>query len=213
MTSDSPSQGTGRTEQANSATERYRILCVEDDEAARVVLTAALRDFAPRFATTGSEAIRVLHAETFDAFVLDLWLPDYNGIPLCREIRAHDPNVPIVMWTVADKEELQGRAMRAGANAFLRKGPDYEILQETLRRLIAEADTRAIGAYTIAQDVLDDLKQRYRESAGYSAQSPEAASTSLGRLAHARVLTAYLGAGGTRSRFEKWWQGSLGSGL
>jgi DNA-binding NarL/FixJ family response regulator len=147
--------------------------------------------------------------EYFDGFVLDLWLPDYPGVPLCREIRAHDPHVPIVVWTVADEAELQGRAMRAGANAFLRKGPNYDVLQDTLRRLIAAADERAIGAYSKAQQMLASLKGRYREASTYATQSKQDRIAGLDQLARALVLDVYLSGGGTRRRFEQWWRRAL----
>ena len=81
----------------------HTILCVEDYEPTRAVMSAALRELSPAFAADGREALTRLNAETFDAFVLDLWLPDYTGIPLCREIRDIDPHVPIVFWTIAEK--------------------------------------------------------------------------------------------------------------
>lgn len=194
-------------------TAARRILCVEDDEASRVVLAGALKAFSASFANTGGDAVRRLHSHVFDAYVLDLWLPDYNGVPLCREIRRHDPHVPIVIWTVADKGELEGRARRAGADAYLHKGPDFDILVDTLHRLNAGSDERASAAYSTAHRTLTALTARYRASAAYAAQSHEEARASVERVARSRTLDAFLSVGGTRSQFERWWAPALESCL
>src|ERR1700754_3401212 len=116
----------------------HTILCAEDYEPTRAVMAAELRTWSPAFAADGREAVARLNADVFDAFVLDLWLPDYTGIPLCREIRDIDPHVPIIFWTIADGDDLRARALRAGATAYLRKGAEYEPLRDKLHELIGE---------------------------------------------------------------------------
>src|ERR1043165_1653263 len=139
----------------------HKLLCVEDYEPTRAVMSAALRQYSPAFAADGREALTRLNAETFDAFVLDLWLPDYTGIPLCREIRDIDPHVPIIFWTIADGVDLRARALRAGATAYLRKTEEYEPLRDKLRELIGEADERCSLAFSAAGATLAEIKARY----------------------------------------------------
>ena len=183
----------------------HRVLCVEDYEPTRAVMSAELKPYSPVFAADGREALARMNADAFDAFVLDLWLPDYSGIPLCREIRDIDPHVPIVFWTVADGEELRARALRAGATAYLHKSADYTSLRAKLDELLATADERCSRAYPAAEETLAEIRARYAGTESYRSQSPEAAGESLRRLAKPRACEAFLEAGGTLSRFERWW--------
>lgn len=187
----------------------HRILCVEDYEPARAVMAAELAAFAPCFGADGHEALARMNSDTFDAFVLDLWLPDYTGIPLCRQIREIDPHVPIVFWTVAQDEELKLRALRAGANAYLHKSDDYGPLRERLGALLRGSDERCARAYDAAARTLAEVRERYAATDSYRTQSAAAARASLERLGKPRTREAFLEAGGTLSRFERWWATAL----
>jgi CheY-like chemotaxis protein len=101
------------------ADHRARILCVEDDASSRAVVAAALRDYQPEFADNGGDAVAAVNAAPFDLIVLDHWLPDYTGAALCREFRREDPHVPIIFWTVVERDQLEERTRRAGASAYL----------------------------------------------------------------------------------------------
>ena len=193
----------------NNPQTAHRILCVEDYEPTRAVMAAELKRFSPVFAADGHAALTLMNKETFDAFVLDLWLPDYTGIPLCREVRDIDPHVPIVFWTVADGEELRSRALRAGASAYLHKSADGAPLCEKLSELLASADERCSRAYAAADAALSDVKTRYAGTQSFRSQSADAARTSIARLAKPRTREAFLEAGGTLSRFERWWSHAL----
>ena len=72
--------------------DRPSVLCVEPDAGARECLHGALADYDCSFAVNAYEALRALHSQPFDAYVLDYWMPDWSGPLLCREIRKHDPH-------------------------------------------------------------------------------------------------------------------------
>lgn len=188
---------------------RVRILCVEDYEPTRAVMAAELSEFAPVFAPDGREALARMNSESFDAFIVDLWLPDYNGIPLCRQIRNIDPHVPVIFWTISDADELTTRALRAGATAYIRKEADYGPLREKLRELRARADEACTRADAAAATTLAQIRERYAATESFKAQSDEAVRASLTRLAKPRTREAFLDAGGTLSRFERWWAKAL----
>ena len=119
-----------------------KILCVEDYEPTRAVMSAALREFELTFAASGRDALVQLNSTAFDALILDVWLPDYDGISLCRDIRRDDPHVPIICWTVAHRDETRERALRAGVDVYLEKSPDSELLRDTTARLVRAAAGR-----------------------------------------------------------------------
>src|ERR1700694_968915 len=74
---------------------------------------------------------------TFDVVLLDLALPDRNGIDLLAEIRAQDPGLSIIMVTAYGTVENAVRAMQAGASNFVQKPWDNEKLLADVRAAIA----------------------------------------------------------------------------
>jgi DNA-binding response OmpR family regulator len=176
------------------------ILCVEDDEASRAVLAVALKQFSPAFAATAREAVVLFNSAVFEAYVLDVWLPDYNGISLCRDIRRSDPHVPIVLWTVADRDDMRNRAQRAGASAYLEKTPEYEALQDTLGQLLRTAAYRYDAAATEAARALSEVAAKYQQT-----ESDQRASQAIERFGKDRARKMFIQAGGTLCQFERWW--------
>src|SRR5688572_10071022 len=76
----------------------FRILLVEDDARLAGMVADYLSEagFRPTIVPSGGEAERRLRREAFDAVVLDLMLPDMDGLDLCRRIRA-DSTIPVLM--------------------------------------------------------------------------------------------------------------------
>ena len=98
------------------------ILVVDDEPAIIRALTAALttRGYGVVTATTGQQALdRVLHA-TPTAVVLDLGLPDVDGIEVCRRIRAWS-DVPIIVLTAEGSEDRKVAALDEGADDYVTK--------------------------------------------------------------------------------------------
>ncbi|MGZ5137279.1 MAG: response regulator, partial [Burkholderiales bacterium] len=77
------------------------ILCVEPDRESRELLQEVLADYQSVLVCSAYEGLRALNTQTFDAFVLESWLPDLSGVHVCREIRKVDPCVPVVFCTAA----------------------------------------------------------------------------------------------------------------
>ncbi|OZB85440.1 MAG: DNA-binding response regulator [Microbacterium sp. 14-71-5] len=121
-----------------------KILIVEDDERVADALAGFLgrAGYAVERAGDGRGALDMLGTDT-EAVILDLGLPDIDGIELCRRIRAIS-GVPILIATARSQVHERIRGLRAGADDFLVKPYD---VQELLARI--EAVTRrshAIGA-------------------------------------------------------------------
>jgi DNA-binding response OmpR family regulator len=148
------------------------ILCVEDYEPTRGVMAASLRTLCPVFARDGEQALAKIKSGAYDAYVVDQWLPDYSGVLLCRDIRRLDPHVPILFFTVADREELRERAMQAGATAYLSKTVDYTELRDQISALIADADRKAEGAQEAAEKALAALKRDGRAAERRTCATP-----------------------------------------
>src|SRR5512143_197148 len=79
----------------------HRLLLVEDDAAIAEPLARALRrdGYEVDWVATGAEAIALAKAGSLDLVVLDLGLPDIDGVDVCRRLRADDPDLPVLMLT------------------------------------------------------------------------------------------------------------------
>lgn len=100
-----------------------RILVVEDDRGIATMLERGLRLAGHRVTTVGGlvEARSAWVARRFDIVLLDVMLPDGDGIELLAERRAAGDDVPAVLLTAREEGELHERADRAGATAYLPK--------------------------------------------------------------------------------------------
>ena len=114
-----------------------KILVVEDDDRMAEALLAFLgrAGYATERAANGSEALDLLGADT-EAVLLDLGLPDIDGIDVCRRIRSVS-GVPILIATARSQVEERIKGLHAGADDFVVKPYD---VRELMARL--EAVTR-----------------------------------------------------------------------
>ena len=127
---------------------RATILVVEDYADSRHMLKLLLEDLEYRVLTAGSgkEALAAAAANHVDLVLLDFGLPDMTGPTVVRYLRrlnARWARVPIVMITAFEGYQYRQLADEAGCNAFLAKPPDFELLKETLERLLFEPHTTA----------------------------------------------------------------------
>lgn len=114
------------------------VLLIEDNEASRFgfVRYFSKDGYAIREAADLAEAARALSAQSFDAIIMDVNLPDGNGIDFIDTIRASDPTIPIIAITGAGNIQLAVEAMQRGADNFLTKPVDNSALGEYLRKTL-----------------------------------------------------------------------------
>ena len=115
-----------------------RILVVEDDPAVRNSLSRALRleGYEAELHEEGGSAIRSLQVAAPDAILLDLQLPDVDGLEICRRIRASGDTTPILMVTARDAVDDRVAGLDAGADDYLVKPFDLAELFARLRALL-----------------------------------------------------------------------------
>ena len=116
------------------------ISVVDDDESIRRTTRLLIESFGLRAAVFES-AESFLNSTDFDntaCLVVDIGMPGMNGLELQSRLASAGCNVPIVFITVYDDEESRGRAMRAGAAAFLGKPFSDEELLQTIRSALNE---------------------------------------------------------------------------
>jgi len=117
-----------------------RILCVEDDEDTSLMMKVLLGlwDYEVTVAHTATDGFRRLQSERFDLCLLDTSLPDESGFELCEQICGLPGHVPIVFVSGHAHTTDKNRGLQAGALAYLTKPLDFDLLEETMARLIDE---------------------------------------------------------------------------
>ena len=99
-----------------------RLLVVEDEPLINQAVSARLRaeGYAVRQAFSGPEAVAAVESETPDVVILDVMLPGFDGIEVCRRIQARTP-VPVLMLTARDDESDILVGLGVGADDYLTK--------------------------------------------------------------------------------------------
>src|SRR3954464_12814315 len=137
------------------------VLVVEDESSIASFVALYLKNagYAVRTAATGAEALAQAEAERPDLIVLDLMLPDVDGIEVCRRIRK-DSDVPILMLTARDEDVDKIIGLEVGADDYLTKPFNPRELvarvKSVLRRSVPErreAQTKQIKHGDVEIDV------------------------------------------------------------
>jgi two-component system, OmpR family, response regulator len=142
-----------------------RVLVVEDAAKLRRILQSRLRNegYAVDGAATGIEAVSSALADPYDAVVLDLRLPDLDGVEVCARLRRAGCWSPILMLTARDGVDDRVRGLDVGADDYLTKPfafPElFARVRALVRRGVAERPSRLVsgdlivdpGARTVAR--------------------------------------------------------------
>jgi two-component system copper resistance phosphate regulon response regulator CusR len=118
-----------------------RLLLVEDEPVAAQVLARGLREhaYAVDVAADGAHALRRAAANDYDIVVLDLGLPDVDGIALCATLRTNGLLAPILMLTARDAVQMRIAGLDSGADDYMTKPFDLQELLARLRALMRRA--------------------------------------------------------------------------
>ena len=150
-------------------TDRRRILIVEDDEPTRSRLLRALAAHAELevAAAVGTcrEALLALRRDAPEVLLVDLALPDGNGIELIRAARALSSDILSMVVTVFGDEKSVLGAIEAGARGYLLKDASADGVGTAILQLLA-------GGSPITPAIAQHLILRFQESAPASARAP-----------------------------------------
>lgn len=116
-----------------------RVLVVDDDADVRQVLRLSLAGHHVLEAADGTSALALLARADVDVVLLDLMMPDLDGFSVLRRLRADESlrDLPVVMLTACGSERDHERGFRAGADAYLTKPFDVDVLEERLAHVVA----------------------------------------------------------------------------
>jgi len=100
-----------------------KVLVIEDDKSIADLLEIHLKDLSCEVTTKadGSDGLKTATSDQFDLIVLDLMLPNVNGLEICKEVRKKDIYTPILMLTSKSEEMDKVIGLEVGADDYLTK--------------------------------------------------------------------------------------------
>jgi two-component system copper resistance phosphate regulon response regulator CusR len=137
-----------------SSSELMTVLLVEDEPNVVSVIKRGLAEhgFEVSVAVNGLTGLQMALGHTFDLIILDVMLPQMDGIQVCRHIREHDEEVPILMLTALDSTENIVTGLDSGADDYLAK--PFQMMElaarlKTLMRRRGGQSKSAAQIYTV----------------------------------------------------------------
>jgi len=140
-----------------------RLLIVDDHAIVRHGLRQVVSESADIVvsaeAGNSQDAVRLLREQEFDMVLLDISLPDKNGIETLKQIKRDKPALPVIMLTMHAEDEFGVRALKAGASGYLTKQSAHDQLLNAVRQVAA-------GRRYISQDLAEELVRNIGEPQG-----------------------------------------------
>ncbi len=121
-----------------SATKKKRLLIVDDEGDLRDLLGRVLTTEGYEIVTAsdGAEAIGILRKETFDVALLDILMPEENGLTVLKHIQEHHPGMKSIMITAYSNLHTAIEAKGFGASEFISKPYKFETILLALRKAL-----------------------------------------------------------------------------
>lgn len=125
-----------------------KILLVEDDDEIVNLLIIHFKpnEFALDSCSRGSVALHKLDSENYNLIILDIKLPDINGIELCNRIRNKNYNIPVMMLTSVSEEANKVQALETGADDYVTKPFSVLELIARTKALLRRSEKNETGA-------------------------------------------------------------------
>jgi two-component system response regulator MprA len=124
-----------------------RVLVVDDDDAVRDALRTALTlaGYQVQTADTGARALELVAQAPPEAMLLDVGMPDMDGLEVCRRVRMLGTRVPLLMLTGRDAVSDRVAGLDAGADDYVVKPCDLDELKARIRALLRRSSPGADG--------------------------------------------------------------------
>ncbi|MBA3530785.1 MAG: sigma-54-dependent Fis family transcriptional regulator [Ardenticatenales bacterium] len=171
-----------------------RILVVDDDKAIREALQDLLGEtYMVDVAGTGAEGIQKVKGQSYDLVLLDLRLPDKDGLTVLQELFSQGVDVPVIVITAHGTSSTAIQAMQAGAYDYLVKPLDLDEVQITVSRLFEHR--QLASQVQELQEVLNERSVQER----IVGQSPtmQVVFKTIGRVANSDSTVLIMGETGT----------------
>jgi DNA-binding NtrC family response regulator len=127
-----------------------RLLIAEDEDTLSYFLRQSLEDSTPSFRVEvvggGDEALKRVVADQFDLMIVDLRLPDMDGLSLIKAVRQFDPFMKVIVMTAYGSAETEKEIRKLGIHGFVTKPFVVEEMKRMITRVVTDATVNAGGA-------------------------------------------------------------------
>ena len=142
--------------------KRARILIVDDDESIRNTVKIILEDegYSVDLASTGNEAIKMTEKTAYNVALLDIRLPDMEGVELLKLIKDNVPRTRKIMVTGYPSMQNAITALNKNADAYLVKPVDVEKLLNTVKdQLLQQEEEKNFSEMKVAEFIETRVKE------------------------------------------------------
>lgn len=161
----SPSGGGHTTGITGEREASVRILIIEDNPKMATALQKGLQEsgYAADVSHTGFEGEDLAAVEPYDLILLDLMLPDRDGVEVCRNLRRRCVDTPIVMLTALSSTDDKIEGLDAGADDYITKPFEFEELLARIRAMLRRGEAsegRILTCDTLELDLYTRVAKR-----------------------------------------------------
>jgi len=144
------------------------ICLIEDEHKVAAFIRKGLEEqgYEVTAAENGSEGKKVLAGKKFDLVIMDIMLPDINGVELCRALRANDTETPILILTALNQVHDKVSGLKAGADDYLVKPFHFSELLARIEALMRRNKTKEDQHLFIFDDLKLDTWTKTAERSG-----------------------------------------------
>lgn len=111
-------------------------------------------------AATGAEALRAVQTMHFDLVLLDIALPDINGLDVLKQIKQQQPNLPVLILSMHPEKQYAVRAIRAGASGYLTKESAPHELKAALEKISQNGQYITLA---LAEELVNEMQSLHPE--------------------------------------------------
>ena len=145
--------------------KRQKIVVVEDDSEIRSYLTEALsEDYDITDCSNGKEGLAAVLKTMPDLVISDIMMPEMDGTTLCSKIKTNNAtnHIPVILLTAKSREEDQLEGLETGADAYIVKPFNMDILRRTIVNLIHSHHTLQLkfGRNDQLEELVEDIKMK-----------------------------------------------------
>jgi DNA-binding response OmpR family regulator len=144
------------------------ICLIEDEQKVSAFIRKGLEEqgYVIKLAENGAQAQRLLSDNSFDLIILDVMLPDTNGIELCRQVRGSDNDTPILILTALNQVHDKVAGLKAGADDYLVKPFHFSELLARIEAMMRRRKNKGDDHLLIFEDLKLDTWTKTAERGG-----------------------------------------------
>src|SRR5580704_990945 len=143
-----------------------RILVVEDEKRIADFIARGLKEehYAVDIAYDGEQGLYLAEINPYDLMIFDIMLPKYEGVDMCRQLRAKKVNTPILMLTARAAVRDKVTGLNAGADDYLTKPFSFEELLARVKVLLRRPTTNKTSVLKVADLELNQLNHEVKRT-------------------------------------------------